>query len=204
LVACAVGWQGAVITLCNAAGAEVLVAASDEVARVAHELEVSLAEGPSREARLGLVQIGVGAELGGRWARLGPAVQRLGLYAVAAVPLPLCTDSLRGSLMVTGSEAPRPVPEGCRLADVAGILTRTLLRAPGRVDVVGEPELPGLGLFEEEDFQPTLHQAAGVLTARLGCGMDNAVALIRARAFARERPVAAVAADVLAGDSLEG
>ena len=63
-------------------------------------------------------------------------------------------------------------------------------------------DLPSLELFGDEDFQPALHQAAGVLHERCGWTIDNAIALIRAHAYAEERRVGEVAEEVVRGGLL--
>lgn len=60
-------------------------------------------------------------------------------------------------------------------------------------------DLPSLELFAEEDFQPALHQAAGLLHARDGWEIDDALALIRAHSYAADRPVAEVAEGIIHG-----
>ena len=201
LVAAVVGWDGAVLTL-SCGGGEKLVAASDRRSRRSHELEVLLSEGPSMEAMRGLTSAAQGAQLAQRWPHFGPAVARMGVRAVAAVPLLLDSDSLTGSLMVVDPAGPRPVPKGCGLDDIAGVLTRTLLRGSAKQGTdVGD--LPALELFDVEDFQPSLHQAVGMLSVRYGWSVDDALTAVRAHAFAQERTVAEVAEEVVHGGSLE-
>ena len=192
------GWRGSVLSLCTAAGVERLVAASDPQARRAYELEVSLDEGPSFDAMHGRSSVASGAELRRRWPRYGREAAELGVQAVAAVPVDL-GSSLVGSLTVTGSA----VPEGWvseHLAELAGALGEVLTsreRSDGGLDLLGMDQ------FEDADHQPALHQAAGVLHARCGLPIDDGVALIRAHAYAEDRSVADVAADVLGGVTFE-
>lgn len=200
-VATTTGWQGAVLTLYSHDGAETLVAASDAGARRAHQLEVILAEGPSWDAAHGREAAESDNELYRHWPRYGSAVARMGVRAVAAVPLDLDADDLRGSLTVTGLAPPSAPAQSYGLRDVANALTRTVLRAPELVHTTS-PDLPRLEMFEDDDFQPVLHQAAGVLHERCGWTIDNAISLIRAHAFAEDRPVEAVAAEVVRGSLL--
>jgi hypothetical protein len=81
---------------------------------------------------------------------------------------------------------------------VASALDEGILRSANLVRIA-DTGPPSLEMFEDEDFQPTLHQAAGVLYAVQGWALDDAIALIRAHAYAEDRPVAEVADDVLAG-----
>jgi len=201
-VANTAGWHAAVLSLSDRAGGEKLVAASDATARRAHELEVALAEGPSRDAALGQTPVARGAELQVRWPRFGPAVGELGVRAVAAVPVDLGLHDLGGALTVLGSAAPAASVNDWGLGEVAEALAVTVLQAPEvvRADDAG---VPGLEVFGDEDFQPGLHQAAGIMHARYGWDIDDAVALIRAHAFAEDRTVDEVAAEVRRHGGLE-
>jgi hypothetical protein len=199
-VAASAGWRAAVLTVATRRGVETLVAASDDTSRRAHELEVNLGEGPSRDTTRGSIPVVDGAALTRRWPNYGPAVERLGVCAVSGVPLSLGSRGLTGSLTVLDMFSPRTnTHDGAGLYDVAEALTRTVLCAPDLVEGEGPG---GLALFEEDDFQPVLHQAAGVLHERCGWDIDDAVALIRAHAYAEERPVAAVAGEVVQGSLL--
>jgi len=199
------GWRGSVLTLCTPTGVEEMVAASDAQARRAHELEVSLGEGPSLDALHGRWSVAAGADLERRWPQYGPEVADLGVRAVAAVPVDV-GPGMTGSLTVTGSA----VPVGwvtAHLAELAGVLGQVLTMTPETSATPGPPaeelELPGLEEFEDADFQPAMHQAAGVLSERCGLAVHDAITLIRAHAYAEERSVADVAAEVVRGGVLE-
>jgi hypothetical protein len=200
-VAATVGWDGAVLTLSSMSGSETLVAASDRTTRGAHELEMTLAEGPMWEAMRGHESAVHDHDLDRYWPRFGPAVRRLGVGAVAAVPLRLGTDESSGCLAVMGPRKPRVTSAQWSLRDVADALSVTVLEDPCSTEP-GSMTVPVLPSFEVEDLQPTLHQAAGVLQERCGWHVDDAIALMRARAYAEERPVSDVAQDVLDGGLL--
>lgn len=199
-VATTAGWQGAVLSLCDNTGCESLLAASDDRARQAHELELTQGEGPWWDALGDRASFARGAEVERRWPHYGAAVAGLGVHAAAGVPLELGADRWRGSLIVVG--ATEPAASGnVGLGVLAEALTRTVLCDPQLVR--SDDELPSLQVFEDEDFQPVLHQAAGVLRARWDWKIDDAVAMLRAHAFAADRPVAQVAAEVIRGSCLE-
>jgi ANTAR domain len=195
-VAASAGWNGAVLTVSNRRGVDLLVAASDTTARHAHELEVALAEGPSWEAMLDRESVACPAGLERRWPRYGPAVAELGVQAAVAVPLDLGSSGLAGALTVTGPAVPCNHGDGSGLGAIADALTRTVLLAPG-VLTSSDAALSWPGPLQDEDFQPRLHQAAGVLHARYGWAVDDAIALIRAHAYADGHTVADVAAKVV-------
>ena len=196
-VARSTGWGGVVLTLRDRSGREVLVAASDETARHVHELQMALAQGPTVEASQGRTSIAYGAELKRRWPRFAGMAAELGVHAAAAVPLDLARYDGPGSLSAIGP--PNPPPGGLgTLQEVAGALDQGVLRSAGLTGGT-HTDLPSLELFESEDFQPALHEAAGALYERQGWCVDDAIALIRAHAYAENRTVAEVAKNILAG-----
>jgi hypothetical protein len=87
-VAAAIGMDSVTVILLGAQRGEAVIAASDATARAAYDLEFVLAEGPAHlaVARGRTVQV-AGTALGDRWPQYGPAVVRLGVQAVIAVPL---------------------------------------------------------------------------------------------------------------------
>ena len=105
---------------------------------------------------------------------------------------------MAGSLSAVGPPMPDQRGDLRGLRDVAEAMDEGVLRSPQLV-YGSETELPDLEMFESEDFQPALDQAAGALHAIQGWDIDDAIALIRAHAYAEERSVAEVAKDVIAG-----
>jgi hypothetical protein len=59
--------------------------------------------------------------------------------------------------------------------------------------------VPPLGMFDDRDLRPVVHQAAGMLCVQAGCPISDALALIRARAFADAEPVEATAMRIVSG-----
>lgn len=200
-VASVAGWQGAVLTLLTLNGDEGLVAASGPAVRTAHELEVSMAEGPSREAmRDHTLAVACGPQMEERWPQYGPAVRELGVGSVASTPVHLGFGCGEASLTMIDPCPSTSVHKVRHLGHVADALAAVLQVADGSPVASGDPL--GLRVFEQEDFQPSLHAAAGVLHQRCGYDIADAVALIRAHAFVENRSVAAVADGVLRGDWL--
>lgn len=95
-VAVMLGIPGAAAALSTGgSGAPFLMAASDETARAACELEATTGEGPATMiVAAGIPVRATGAELPGRWPAYGRAAARLGIGAVTAVPLQLPTVRL--------------------------------------------------------------------------------------------------------------
>lgn len=180
--------QGAVLSVRGEGAVEYLVAASDSAARRLHELEVTLGEGPSTAAMDGQSPYARDEELERRWPHYGSTVRGWGVTALAAVPLRLGSGRMRGALTVV--DPPEQVADNRKVETVAEAIDKTLIARPGAW---------GLCWFEEEDFQPTLHMASGVLVSRTGLRFDDAIALIHVHAYAEDRLVADVAADIIRG-----
>ncbi|WP_369217200.1 GAF domain-containing protein [Streptomyces flavofungini] len=182
------GTDSAALTLVDSAQNQLAVAVSDEHSRAAQDLEYMLGEGPSRDAASERRPIHAsGSAIEARWPGYGPAVASLGITSVAAVPLGT-RDSCIGALAVFD---PRPgLAETACLTEVAAALTRIVLLGPD-----ADPELYG-GTNHRESVQ----QAAGMLSVRLGCRVGDALALIKARAFAEESSPEVIAGRIVQGD----
>ncbi|MEV5606700.1 GAF and ANTAR domain-containing protein [Streptomyces sp. NPDC052225] len=187
-VAEACGTSSAALILVGSGLDQLAVAASDERSCAAQDLEYVLGEGPARDAVSdhGLI-LASGAAIRTRWPAYGPALAPLGIASVAAVPL----DTDGGCIGALTVFDPRP---GRRdygdLAEVAEALTRIMLMGPD-----ADPELYG-----GTDHRDLVHQAAGVLSVREGCPVGDALALIKARAFAEELSTEVIARRILHAD----
>jgi len=190
-VAATLGVRGATTTLHGRRHTAALVTASDSVARAAHDLEIVLGEGPAVTATAECVSIQLaGAALLHRWPRYGHAVAELGVRAVVAAPLRGGTECL-GALCAYDDE---PIMKNDVLATtdrIASTLTQSVLR-------ITQAEDPG-GIITEHDYQAVIHQAIGMISVYRGCGVGDAEALLRARAYSDGRPVSDVAQDVVRG-----
>ena len=192
------GADSALLSLFGHGQVEAIVVTSDKMAAEAHDLESTLDEGPARDAAAGheLVAARDGA-LEERWPLYGPAAVRLGIRAAAAVPLGIRGQCL-GTLTVFGAHVgarARGKGGAASLGTVADALTHTMLLG-------GDPEasaddVPALPLEGDGDQLAVVHQAAGMLAGESGCRVGDALAIIRAHAFAQSEPVHAVAARVV-------
>jgi hypothetical protein len=125
-----------------------------------------------------------------RWPAFSAGALDAGLRAVFALPLLIGTVRL-GSLALyregAGSLSDPAFAEALTFADVA---TAVLLHL--------QAGLPGEPIRLVED-RAEVHQASGMVSVRAGVSLAQALLLLRARAFASDRPISAVARDVLDG-----
>ena len=194
-VAAAMGVGSAAATLRGRRLAAVVAAASDALARAAHDLEVALGEGPGVTAMTAGVHVSaVGGSLPDRWPLYGPAIGELGVRAVVAVPLRHASGCI-GTLCAYSPEPVLPDSVIAAAGRVADAVTHTMLLQPP--DLAADGDARDVPLFGEIDYQAVVHQAAGMVAVQCGCGIDDAERLLRARAFADGRPVEEVALSVL-------
>ena len=196
-VAAAIGIPSAAVILLAAERGEGVIAASDATARAAYDLEFVLGEGPTHSAIADGQSIQLaGTALVGRWSRYGPAVARLGVQALLVVPLQ--PPARLGAVCAYASQPAISEQAAMAAGAIADALPLTLAQdAPGARPDDGVPALP---LFGEADFPAVVHQAAGMVSAHCGCGITDAFALLRARAFSTGRPAEEIAADVVRGE----
>ena len=194
-VAAAMGVGSAAATLYGRRPAAAVTAASDALARAAHDLEIVLGEGPAVTAMTAGVPVtAAGGSLADRWPLYGPAIGELGVRAVVAVPLRNATGCL-GTLCAYSHEPVLPSSVVAIAGRVADAVTHTMLLSPPDPTVSGAAR--DVPLFDESDYQAIVHQAAGMVAVQFGCGIDDAEHLLRARAFADSLPVEEVALSVL-------
>jgi len=194
------GMMGATSALATLGGrhAPAAVGASDDVARAAYDLETLMAEGPAMAAtRHGQLVLATGDTMADLWPRYGPAVGELGVSSVVAVPLGVRTTSL-GALcaldraLVVSPEAP------ATLEGIATALTSVLLDAARIPAPEGLEFLPALGATGS---QALVHQAAGMISVQCGCNVDDATAILAARAYSDGVPAAEMARRVACGEA---
>ncbi|GCD44795.1 GAF domain-containing protein [Streptomyces paromomycinus] len=183
-----------VVTLCGADGASIVlldadlrqlaVAFSDRRARKAQDLEYVLGEGPAHDAvRSRFPVIAAGTGLLTRWPGYGREISGLGLRVAAAVPLTVAGTCF-GALAVYDRRRP---PQQADLDRAASALIEEVMLGPD-----GDPLLYG-----DIDQQIVVHQATGMVSAREGCSLSDALALIKARAFVKERTADEIAHQVV-------
>jgi hypothetical protein len=174
-----------------------MLAAADPVSERIEELQFVLGEGPcvdAAAARRPVLVPDLAVEGPTRWPAYAAAVLEAGICAVFAFPLQVGAAQLgvldlfrAGAGSLTGAELGRAI----RLADDAVML---LLAGQER------PRLDGDGTLDDELLGATaeLFQAQGMVMIQIGGTLTEAMARIRAYAYAQDRRLADVARAIVA------
>jgi hypothetical protein len=186
--------SGVGLALMTDEGPAGIIAATDGAAVELEQLQFTLGEGPCVDAsQTGrpVLQPDLARTAPLRWPAFAGGALDAGIRAVFAFPLrvgairigvlDLCRDR-------AGPLSPDELTEALSFADAA---TLVLLHAQAGSPVRGP--VPVL------DERAEVHQATGVVSVQAAVGLAEALVLLRARAFAEDRPVGDLARDVLAG-----
>jgi hypothetical protein len=189
--------SGVAVALMTAGGPTgVVLAATDARARRLEGLQFTLGEGPCVEAsRRGRPVLEPDLRRAGpaRWPGFGAAAQDDGVRAVFAFPLwvraiPVGVLDLYRNL--PGSLTPSEHADALAFADAATVVVLYLQDRTGRYGA--RPELTGpIG------SRTQVNQATGMISIQLGVSLAEALLRLRAHAYAADRTVPDVAADVV-------
>ena len=175
-----------------------VVAVTDGPAATMEELQFTLGEGPCVEcSRTGRPVLQPDLAAGGpsRWPGFSAGALEAGIRAVFA--LPLRVGGIRLGVLDLYRDEPgdlgeKELTEALHFADAAtALLLHLQSLAPAGTDVLAVPVL--------ED-RAEVHQATGVVSVQARVPLPHALALLRARAYAAERPVLELARAVLDGE----
>jgi GAF domain-containing protein len=186
--------SGVAVALMTANGPSgVVLGATDRRARQLEELQFSFGEGPCVEAsRTGspvfqpdLAETGLA-----RWPGFAGDILDIGVRAIFAFPLRV------GAIHVGVLDLYRDVPGHLSILELADALCFADAATVVVLHLQDHQE-PGSALIESIDSRAGVHQATGMIAVQLGVGLAEALLRLRAYAYATERPVPDVAADVV-------
>lgn len=162
-----------------------LVASTGTVSADLEELHADLGEGPAvSAAQLDELVTADLTQDEPRWARFAEsATRRTGATLVVAVPMRTGTG-VAGTLMLHRMDGAVLTASPAELAELADLLTVALLHDSRAVE---QAALEGSGA------RATLNQAVGMVMAQLSLTAADALAVVRAHAFALDRSVSEVA-----------
>jgi len=189
------GVSGAAVALILSGHDPGPIAASDDVAAAIVDLQFSTGEGPAIDAHHSRRAV-LEPELGraARWPVFAP--EAIGLGAAAVFALPLQVGAARVGALTLYRDQPGPLGEGV-LPDalaMAEVACEIILRLQAQVP----PGSLNQVLDQLAAERTELYQATGMVVVQLDVGPEEAAAAIRARAYAADRPIGEVAADVVA------
>ena len=193
----AVPVTGVGLALMTDAGPAGTVAATDGVAVTMEELQYTLGEGPcidSSHSGRPVLQPDLAASGPTRWPLFAAGALEAGIRAIFA--LPLRVGAIRLGVLDLYRDVPGPLTEtdlaeALHFADAA---TAILLHLQA-LDAAGS----GNGLVGVIEDRAEVHQATGVIAVQADVTLAQALVLLRARAFASERPILSLSRDVLTG-----
>ncbi len=184
------------LVLMGEQGVEGITGASDPLAAAIQNEEFTLGEGPAAEVRRQGRPVLVSdlRHAARDWPQFVPAVERLGVGAIYAIPLRIGAVDL--GVLVLGGATPK-VLTGQELADslfLGDLVSRLVLDL--QAGVTSESLAWAL---DATDSRTVVHQATGMIAAQLNVGVAEALVRLRANAFATDRPIDQVATEVVAG-----
>jgi hypothetical protein len=188
---------GAGIMLRSAAGHLGVLCASNPASGVVEDLQFTLGQGPCVDVcdtGIPVLEPDLTTPGFSRWPAFTPPAVRAGVRAIFGFPLQVGPIRL-GALDVyndhPGDLRPEQLAEAVSLAD---FVTHRVL------DLQAEADAGSLAseLADPETLRASVHQASGMLSARLDISVDAALMRLRAHAFSVERPINDVARDVVA------
>ncbi len=174
------------------------LAASDSASRVIEELQFTLGEGPCIDAyasRSPILEPDLAGRGTRRWPGYGPAAQEHGVEAVFAFPLQV--GAARAGALDVYRDAPGALtPDGLAQAFTFAEVAMGLL-VDDQHGIAGTQSK--VNLDDVLAYRLEVYQAQGMLMVDLGVGIDEAVARLRAYAYAEGRALSDVANDIVNG-----
>lgn len=189
-VATALDVQHVGVSLLRGDRSEALHVGSGLVAEAAQDLEFTIGEGPVHDVAMSGAALAADKhELWSRWPQFADGVARYGVNAVAAAPMR--TDAACLGVLTVFDPPVDKERSAAMMATVADALVHSSLLSPESADPLDLPLLVGAG------HHAVVHQASGMIAEQLDCAVDDALVVLRARAFAKDRPLGAIAAEVV-------
>jgi len=197
----AVEVSGAWLIAVDGTGRGHLMRATDEVSGLLAELELTLGEGPVRDAAAAGGPV-LASDLGDegaarRWPVFAAAACEAGAAAVFAFPLQV--GAIQAGVMGLYRERPGPLSafqlgDALVLADTATLL----LLEPGHQAADGAGSGLGAQPAGLAGYRAEIDQATGMLTEQLGVGVAAAFIRLRAYAYVNDLRLTDVARDIVA------
>lgn len=192
------GLAGATVTLVPDLGSHFVTAASGAAARRTEELQFDAGEGPTRHA-FNTGQPVVVADLASavaRWPGYTNAALASGVSSVLSLPLHVGASTL-GALSLYWDHRAGPTHDALRTALVFADLATELVIDGSYSNGSGSLDP---GLHAALGTHAHIYQAQGMVMVDLGVGLPEALARMRAHAYATDQDLGSIANQIIDGD----
>ena len=200
--AAALGVDGICAGLGTGSSGTVLAWGQEAVSAGLEDLQFTLGQGPGPEAVAGGAPVLVPdlAAAQARWPQLVPAALGLGVRAIFALPLRIGAISV--GALVAHRGTPGRLAEG-EFADASALADAVTVMLVHQQNAGADPDGrpgngPQPGWARPATYRAQVHQATGMISAQLGVSLAEALVRLRAHAYAEDRLIAEVAAEVVA------
>lgn len=187
-----VGVTGAGLTMIAGEGQRALVHATDTVAGLLEDLQMTVGEGPCVDTFTGRGPVLVSdlSDDSGRWPAFGPQATAAGAVAVFSFPLQIGAAHLGVLDLYRSTAGPLSVGELADALICADLATDAVLTSES-----GDVRLAAL---DGVDTHPQVYQATGMAMVQLSVGAEEALLRLRGYAYAHNLLVTEVARDIVA------
>jgi hypothetical protein len=173
------------------------ICSSNAVSARIEELQYTLGQGPCVDAYehdQAVFEPDLAAAGVRRWVAFTPGAVEAGARAVFGFPLRVGAVRIGALNLYRDSPGPLDDDQHADALVLAGVAARAVLD----MQAGAPPGMLGAELEAGSDFRLVVHQASGMVSAQLGVSVGEALVRLRAHAFAHDRPLGAVAIDVVA------
>jgi GAF domain-containing protein len=193
-----VGVRGAGLVLVSERHTWGNVCASDSVIATVEDAQYTLGEGPCVDAFQSRTPVLIEdlSAFDGRFEQFRRAALASGIQAAFGFPLLVGTSCIGALNLFHDHPGGLSEEQHADAAAVAHVAARSVLSW----QAVAEPGALAWQLEQIPTDRAVVHQAAGMISVQAHTTLDDATALLRAYAFAEERSISDVAADVVARD----
>ena len=196
--ASAIGVAGAGVILMSGGRALGNVCVSNSMTGIVEEVQYTLGEGPCVDAfrtKAPVLAPDLAHSDGNRWPAFRVGAESAGVRAVFGFPL-LIESVCFGALNLYHDQAGALTDnQFANALAVAHVASRTVL---GWQSVAGPGSL-AWQLEHVPTHRAVVHQAAGMVSVQAAVAIPDAVVMLRAYAFAEDRPISEVATDIVSG-----
>jgi len=196
LCAEATGMSGAAIMMMSRERAQVSIGTTNSVSELIEELQYTLGEGPcvdAYEQRVPVLEPDLAEPATARWTAFSAPAVNAGVRAVFGFPLSVGDLSLGALNLYRDRPGALTASQHADALLLAGVAARAIIA----IEVDAPPGSVNTELQVGTNFRFVVHQAAGMISVQLGISVADALARLRAHAFAVSRSIIDLSEDVV-------